>query len=400
MRQWISGWCLCAAIFGLAGLALAQSDESAKANALYTAGKRLDALPLYEELAKAHPDEWIYQERLADCLSVKAADSQPAEAIALRTRMRDAAKRAVELGDPNAYIKNLSNIDPNVLPGPIAPASAGGALLEEAEKAFRAGDYPTAMAKYALAADADPQLYEAPLYAGDMEFRNKNAAAAGKWFARAIQVNPNRETAYRYWGDTLLRVAGDPAAARSKYIDAVIAEPYNSLSWQGLTNWATNQKDVIMAPKIVRPAAPVADPNKPNNITINIDPSATDDKNHLGASAWLMYSIVRAGYQGDVFKKDFPNEKQYRHSLKEESAALSAVADGVKNQKIKQGKLDESLRNLVELNDAGMLDCWILINGADDGIAQDYDAYRSAHRQLLRDYLERFVVHGGMILPQ
>jgi hypothetical protein len=42
-----------------------------------------------------------------------------------------------------------------------------------------------------------------------------------------------------------------------------------------------------------------------------------------------------------------------------------------------------------------MLDCWILISGADDGIAKDYAAYRSGHRQLLHDYMERFVVHAG-----
>lgn len=378
----------------------AQTDESARANALYTAGKRLEALPLYEDLAKAHSTEWIYQERLADCLSVKASDSDPAEARIIRARVRDAAKRAVELGDPNAYIKDLADIDPNNLPGPIAPESAGGALLEEAEKSFRAGDYSTALAKYIQAADADPKLYQAPLYAGDMEFRSNDAAAAGHWFARAIQVNPNRETAYRYWGDALLRVSKDPTAARAKYIDAVVAEPYNSLSWQGLTNWAANQKGVVMAPKINRPAAPVADPKKPGNVTINIDPAATLDKEHPGASAWLMYSIIRASYQGDLFKKDFPDEPQYRHTLKEESAALSAVADSIKGQNLKKSSLDESLRNIVELNDAGMLDCWILINGADEGIAKDYDAYRDAHRQLLHDYLDHFVVHGGMILPQ
>jgi hypothetical protein len=62
---------------------------------------------------------------------------------------------------------------------------------------------------------------------------------------------------------------------------------------------------------------------------------------------------------------------------------------------VKKDKLDESLRNLVELVNAGMLDCWILINGADNGIAQDYDAYLKTHRQLLHDYLARFVVHGG-----
>ena len=47
-----------------------------------------------------------------------------------------------------------------------------------------------------------------------------------------------------------------------------------------------------------------------------------------------------------------------------------------------------------------MLDCWILINGADQGITQDYPTYRDAHRQLLHDYLARFVVHGGVNAAQ
>ena len=69
-------------------------------------------------------------------------------------------------------------------------------------------------------------------------------------------------------------------------------------------------------------------------------------------------------------------------------------ADGTRA--LEPATLDESLRNLVELSDAGMLDCWILINGADEGIQQDYDAYRKGHRQLLRDYLDRFVARGGV----
>ncbi|HME59133.1 MAG TPA: hypothetical protein VKF63_12400, partial [Terracidiphilus sp.] len=78
------------------------------------------------------------------------------------------------------------------------------------------------------------------------------------------------------------------------------------------------------------------------------------------------------------------------------STVEGKVATNMKGKKTKPEKLDESLRNLVELNDAGMLDCWILISGADQGIAQDYDAYRKQHRQLLHDYLSRFVVHGGI----
>jgi tetratricopeptide (TPR) repeat protein len=377
-------------------VASAQNDEAAKANALYKEGKRPEALPLYEDLAKAHPNEQLYAERLADCLGAKAVQlSDPAEIKAVLTRQRDAAKHAVELGDTTEYVRIMANLDPNQ-PLYAGINSPGKALLAEAEKAYTAGDFPTAMARYTAAAEADPTLYQAPLYAGDTAYIQNDLKTAARWFARAIAIDPNRETAYRYWGDAILKLGNDPAAAREKFIDAVVAEPYSKMAWQGIRQWAQVEKAVILAPKIDRPAAPVMDAKKPNNISITVDAEATDDKKHPGSSAWMMYSLVRAGYRVDVFKKEFPNEKEYRHSLKEEDAALSGVAEGIKNQEVKKSDLDESLRNLVELNDAGMLDCWILISAADNGIAQDYAAYRNQHRQLLHDYLDRFVVHGGV----
>ncbi len=400
MRGWKAGACLCVAVLGLAGVGFAQDDEAAKANALYKEGKRPEALPLYEDLAKKYPNEWLYAERLADCLGAKAVQlSDPAEMRALLTRERDAAKRAVELGDTTEAVKIMANLDPDQ-PLFAGIASPGKALLAEAEKAFTAGDFATAMAKYTAAAEADPKLYEAALYAGDTAYVQGDLKTAAQWFARAIAIDPDRETAYRYWGDTILKFGNDPAAAREKYIDALVAEPYNRLAWQGIQQWAEIEKAVILAPKIDRPEGPVVDPQSPNGLTINIDSDATDNKKHPGSSAWMIYSIVRAGYRGDEFKKNFPDEKEYRHTLKEEDSALSLVATSVKEKKIKQEKLDESLRNLVELNDAGMLDCWILISGADQGIAQDYDAYRQQHRQLLHHYLSRFVVHGGINLTQ
>jgi tetratricopeptide (TPR) repeat protein len=376
--------------------ALAQDDEATRANDLYKAGKRPEALPLYEDLAKANPNEQLYAERLADCLGAEATQlSDPAEVKAVRIRERDAAKRAVTLGDTAEFVRQMANLDPEqpLYAGIISPAKA---LLTEAEKAYTAGDFPTAMAKYTAAAEADPHLYEAPLYAGDTAYVQKDLNTAAPWFARAIGIDPNRETAYRYWGDAILKLGNDPAAAREKFIDAIVAEPYSKFAWQGLRQWADIEKATLLAPKIDRPAGPVVDAKKLGNVTINIDPAATDDKQHPGASAWLMYSLIRAGYRGDEFKKNFPNEKEYRHSLKEEDAALVTVVESIKNQNVKTGELDESLRNLVELNDAGMLDCWILISASDEGIAKDYDAYRKQHRQLLHDYLERFVVHGGM----
>lgn len=378
------------------GSAWGQQDEAARANALYNAGKRPDALPLYDDLVKAHPNEWLYAERLADCLGAKAAQSDdPAAVKVLRTRERDVARRAIELGDPNYFVQLLAKIDPNG-PVKIAAASPGGNLLQEGEKAFTAGDYRAAYAKYSLAADADPKLYIAPLFAGDTAYQLHDLKTAGKWFARAIAVDPNRETAYRYWGDALLRIGNDPVAAKPKFIDAIVAEPYSQLSWKGLQQWAQRTGAVMLTPKIDRPKAPVVDPKHPNNITINVGATQSGDKKNPASSAWLMYSMIRASYRGDTFKKEFPDETAYRHSLKEEDAALSTVVTLVKEKKLDPATLDESLRNLVEISDAGMLDCWILINGADEGIQQDYDAYRKGHRQLLRDYLDRFVARGGV----
>ena len=392
MRGWIGGCLLCVVTL----TCWCQDDEAAKANALYLEGKRPEALPLYEHLAQLHPDQMLYFERLADCLGVMAIQtSDPAQAKAYRTRERDAARKAVELGDKLEFVKLMANLDPDASVQ-LAPQSPGGALLQEGEKAFGAGDYKTAMEKYIAAAEADPQLYLAALYAGDTAYTQKDLPTAAKWFARAVQIDPNRETAYRYWADALMRIGNDPPAAKEKFIDAVVADPYSKLAWEGLGRWATVEKAIIQAPKIDRPAGPKADPSKPNTTNIVIDVNSLDEKKNPYGFAWMMYSMARAGYQGDTFKKDFPDEKEYRHTLKEEDAALSMVASTVEGKKPKPEQLDESLRNLVELQKAGMLDCWILINGADEGIARDYPAYRKDHRQLLHDYLARFVIHGGV----
>lgn len=396
MRKWVAGICLCVAMACPVWARQAQDNEAARANALYEAGKKVDALPLYEDLAKNYPNAMLYQERLAACLDAAAFQtSDPAQIKALRTRERDSARRAVQLGDKVNYVQDMANIDPDATVT-VAQGSPAEALMNDAERAFAAGDYQTAMAKYVAAAAVDPHLYLAALYAGDAAYSQHDLPTAAQWFAKAIAIDPNRETAYRYWGDAIVRYGNDPEAAKNKFIDAIVAEPYNKYAWQGLQQWAVRVKAVLSSPKIDRPAAPVVDPKNPKNITININPDQMTDQNDEGSFAWTAYSMKRALYRGDEFKKQFPNEKEYRHSLKEEDEALTMVVTLVREKKIAPDKLDESLRNLLEVYDAGMLDCWILINGADQGIAQDYAAYRDGHRQLLHDYLARFVVHGGV----
>ena len=53
MRGWKAGMVVGLALLGLAMQAGAQVEVENRANALFNEGKRVDALPLYEQLAKA-----------------------------------------------------------------------------------------------------------------------------------------------------------------------------------------------------------------------------------------------------------------------------------------------------------------------------------------------------------
>ena len=53
---------------------------------------------------------------------------------------------------------------------------------------------------------------------------------------KRIKLDPDKETAYRYWGDALGE-SGKNDQAREKYMNAVIAEPYIRPPWTALRRW-------------------------------------------------------------------------------------------------------------------------------------------------------------------
>ena len=190
--------------------------------------------------------------------------------------------------------------------------------------------------------------------------------------------------------------AGRPEQARDQYILAFLADPYQKAPRLSLRAWANAQHFRYIAPPITLPAPPTTSVGKDGktntNITINFDPKKKDDPL---APSWLMYSMNSALWQGDKFKKQFPNEKVYRHSLAEEVDSIHLLLTGLREQKIKESDYDPTIRNLVALDKDNMLECWILLDAPDNGTAQDYVAYRAAHRDLLRAYVEKYDLHPG-----
>jgi hypothetical protein len=55
--------------------------------------------------------------------------------------------------------------------------------------------------------------------------------------------------------------------------------------------------------------------------------------------------------------------------------------------------LDPALAMLVKLADEELLEPFVLVSRADQGIARDYPAYRDAHREKIRQYINEWLIH-------
>ncbi len=270
------------------------------------------------------------------------------------------------------------------------------AAMDEAFPAFASGDYAKAVIAYEKAATLDPVHYEAALYTGNTYFALKNYDKAGVWFAKAIVIDPHRETAHRYWADGLWKSGKDKEAV-DKFLDAVIGEPYSNLAWRGIIQYTQDKKIKLAHPKISVPVDFASGDGK-TNITLG---NILDGKEGDGSFAWTMYGMSRATWQTDKdgklskdFSEAYPTEKVYRHSLAEEVNALRTVLTVLKEDK-KAKKPEASLALLKRLDDAGLLESYVLFVRSDPGIKQDYAAYRQNNREKLKRYLVEFVMKNG-----
>jgi len=105
--------------------------------------------------------------------------------------------------------------------------------MRAGESAFAKNDYDEAIKHYSHALELDPKNYHAALFVGDSYFAQKDFPNAVVWYDRAIALDSNIETAYRYEADLYVK-SGEMEKARTRSIQAVVANPYSQITWRAL----------------------------------------------------------------------------------------------------------------------------------------------------------------------
>ncbi|MEN3326834.1 MAG: hypothetical protein V7638_1641 [Acidobacteriota bacterium] len=372
--------------------AAAQGDaDRQRAFQLYKDAKYVEALPLFEQLALKYPEDPEVIEDLGMLVFTQSAYLKtPEERKSARKRGRALLVQAQKLGANSPLLAAMIEGIPNDGgdDGSFSTKKEVDEAMHEGEAAFAKGDFPKAVEMYQRAVMLDPKLYEAALFTGDVYFKTADQVKASEWFARAVAINPDRETAYRYWGDSLMK-QGKVTEAGEKFVEAYIAEPYSRLARAGFVNWGDKVHLQLSHPRVDVPTN-VTQKDKGTTITLDANIFGKDGKKDGAAAAWMMYGIIRASWQTE-FAKQYPNEKAYRHSLKEEAAALRGALRAVTKDKVE----DPSIQVLRKLDTEGLLEAFILLALPDEGIANDFTAYRKTNVADLRRYVKQYVMTGG-----
>lgn len=367
------------------------SSERQHALELYKQYKLAEALPLLQKLAQENPNDVVVWESCGVAMASYAQTlTDPAQRKLARQKARTVLLKAQAMGDNSNIVKVLLPMIPEDGGDDVvySPRKEADAAMQQAEADFAKGDFDKALEGYRQALVLDPKLYDAALFSGDAWFKKNDNVTAGEWYKRAIEINPARETAYRYWGDSLM-AQGKMTEARPLFIEAVVAEPYTNRTWTGLSQWAEKNGTPLTPPTLHDKCKVWILDGK---MKVELDKSLP--KGDPSTAAWIAYGVMRGTWRSEKYKQAHP-DAVYRRTLQEEVECLHSMVQTLREWREANGgslRTDAELVKLMKIDDAGLLEPFVLFDRNDKEISEDYSAYLAAHKDLLVRYLNQFTV--------
>lgn len=357
-------------------------EQRQQATELVNQNRYIDALPILEKIMLSYPNDAELWAHFGIAIMTNASAITDAETRKTeQERGVKALTRAKELGTTNTralhYLDefrdgdvedNFSNENPEV-----------EKALREGEAFFGRGEYEEAFKAYERAHKIDPNNYEAVLFMGDCFYAQKKYKEAEPYFAKAVKINPNIEMAYRFWGDALL-YQDKYDESLEKFLDALILEPFSRMSWDSLRRWAVRSESNFSLVRIIPPGSEIVG-------SVKINENLLNEEN--GTAHWKLYSKTASEQSAE---KAGLNQ---RYSLSDEIQAWRNVAQAVRKG-IKDGNIkypDQSLVNLIKLDDKGLLEPYILLLRPQPTFGEDYADYSEKNREKLRQFVKEFILN-------
>jgi cytochrome c-type biogenesis protein CcmH/NrfG len=160
----------------------AYEGKRRQAMLLFEQDKRLEALPLLEELMQKNPKDDEVLVALATCLVRHAATlTDQQEAAKERFRAKNLVQEALAFGNNSPLAQNLRQLL-GTLPPNGAIQFSENASVEQAmlagEAAFARHDFAEALTNYAKALELEPKNYAVVLFTGNTYYKQNDYARA------------------------------------------------------------------------------------------------------------------------------------------------------------------------------------------------------------------------------